>query len=119
MTRVRPHPHADVLVVGSGASGAIASLVLGEAGLKVVCLEQGLWTEPADHPHFSPDWEWQRVRQWSPNGNIRQHASDYPVESRSSSIGQRKGTRSAVDEWRPDRAFESLNAARHSGLREM
>jgi len=86
MTRVRPHPHADVLVVGSGASGAIASLVLGEAGLKVVCLEQGLWTEPADHPHFSPDWEWQRVRQWSPNGNIRQHASDYPVESRSSSI---------------------------------
>ena len=34
-------------------SGAIAGLVLGEAGLKVVCLEQGEWTEPSDHPHFS------------------------------------------------------------------
>src|SRR5689334_16265021 len=86
MTAPIDHPHADVLVIGSGASGAIASLVLGEAGLKVVCLEQGGWTEPADHPHFSPDWEWQRVRQWSPNGNIRRDAADYPVETRSSNI---------------------------------
>ena len=56
MTELLTHPHADVLVIGSGASGAIAGLVLGEAGLKVVCLEQGGWTEPSDHPHFSPDW---------------------------------------------------------------
>ena len=43
--------HADVLVIGAGATGAIASLVLGEAGLDVVCLEQGGWVQPDDHPH--------------------------------------------------------------------
>ena len=53
---------AEVLVIGSGASGAIASMVLGEAGLRVVCLEQGGWTLPDDHPHMSQDWEWQRDR---------------------------------------------------------
>ena len=34
---------ADVLIIGSGATGAIAAKVLGEAGLQVVCLEQGGW----------------------------------------------------------------------------
>ena len=86
MSEATDHPRADVVVVGSGASGAIASLVLGQAGLKVVCLEQGEWTEPADHPHFSPDWEWQRVRQWHPNGNVRRGPHDYPVESQSSNV---------------------------------
>ena len=32
----------------------------GGAGLKVVCLDQGGWTMPEDHPHFAADWEWQR-----------------------------------------------------------
>ena len=75
----------DVLVIGSGASGAIASLVLGQAGLKVVCLEQGEWTEPSAHPHYDADWEWQRHGRWSPN-NKRKAAADYPVESATSSI---------------------------------
>ena len=51
---------ADVLIIGSGATGSIAAKVLGEAGLRVVCLEQGGWIEPRDHPHYSPDWQWQR-----------------------------------------------------------
>ena len=49
--RAREEP-ADVLIIGSGATGAIAAKVLGEAGLKVVCLEQGGWVEPGDHPHY-------------------------------------------------------------------
>ena len=57
----RRHDPVDVLVIGSGMGGAVASRVLAEAGLKVVCLEQGGWTRPEDHPHYSPDWEWQRL----------------------------------------------------------
>ena len=38
---------ADVLIIGSGATGAIAAMVLGQAGLNVVCLEQGGWIEAA------------------------------------------------------------------------
>ena len=78
--------HADVLVIGSGASGALASLVLGQAGLKVICLEQGSWTAPEDHPHFSADWEWQRQIAWNPNNNYRAARSDFPVEGATSNI---------------------------------
>ena len=77
---------ADVLVVGAGASGAITSLVLAQAGLKVVCLESGGWTEPGDHPHYSADWEWQRQKRWHPSNNVRRGRGDYPVESQSSNI---------------------------------
>ena len=78
--------HADVLVIGSGASGALASLVLGQAGLKVICLEQGGWTAPEDHPHFAADWEWQRQIAWNPNNNNRTASADFPVESATSNI---------------------------------
>jgi choline dehydrogenase-like flavoprotein len=73
--------HADVLVIGAGASGAILSLQMAQAGLRVVCLDQGGSTAPADHPHTSPDWQHQRQNRWSPNPNLRQAAADYPVET--------------------------------------
>ncbi len=72
--------HADVLVIGAGASGAINSLVLAEAGLRVVCLDQGGWTEPAQHPHYSKDFQYQRQNRWNPEPSVRQGPDDYPVE---------------------------------------
>ncbi|MEZ5857619.1 MAG: GMC family oxidoreductase [Geminicoccaceae bacterium] len=78
--------HSDVLVIGAGATGAITSLILAGAGLDVVCLEQGGWTAAEDHPHFSRDWEWQKQGRWNPDTNVRQAASDYPVETNSSNV---------------------------------
>ena len=78
---------ADVLVIGSGATGSIAAKVLGEAGLRVVCLEQGGWIEPKDHPHYSPDWQWQRRSRWSADVNVRKgNDDDFPVRSNSSQV---------------------------------
>ncbi len=72
--------HADILVIGAGASGAINSLVLAQAGLKVVCLDQGGWTEPAQHPHYRRDFQYRRQNQWNPEPEVRRGPDDYPVE---------------------------------------
>ncbi len=78
---IRSPQRVDVLVIGSGMGGAVATRVLAEAGLRVVCLEQGPWTRPEDHPHFSPHWEWIRATRWNTAPNERQLPQDYPVES--------------------------------------
>ena len=75
------HDDVDVLVIGAGMGGAIASRELAEAGLRVVCLEQGNWTRPEEHPHFSPNWEWQRLTNWSTAVNIRGRSTDYPIDT--------------------------------------
>ncbi len=72
--------HADVLIIGAGASGAIHALVLAAAGLRVVCLDQGGWTEPTQHPHYNKDFVYQRQNCWSPEPTLRRGADDYPVE---------------------------------------
>ena len=85
--------HAAVLVIGAGASGAILSLVLAERGLKPVCLDQGGWTLPADHPHYAKDFVWQR-RCWSPEPNVRRADADYarwmPSQSHALMCGRRR-----------------------------
>ncbi|MEZ5667347.1 MAG: GMC family oxidoreductase [Alphaproteobacteria bacterium] len=72
---------ADVVVVGAGVSGAITSLILAEAGIDVVCLEQGGRVAPGAFPHFDADWEWQRSTAWHPEPNTRRGEDDYPVET--------------------------------------
>ena len=39
---------------------------------------------PADHPHYSKDFVWQRQNRWSPEPNIRQADADYPVDTKQS-----------------------------------
>ena len=72
---------ADVVVVGAGVSGALVSLILAEAGIDVVCLEQGGRVAPDSFPHFDADWEWQRSTDWHPESNIRRNEDDYPVDT--------------------------------------
>jgi hypothetical protein len=71
---------ADVLIVGAGASGGVAVLRLARAGYRVVCLEQGEWTDPADYPGAGPDWELLARKQWSSSPNLRGRAGDYPID---------------------------------------
>ena len=67
---MKPNPDCDVLIIGAGATGSLAATVLAQAGLDVVCLEQGSWVEPGDHPHYSSDWTWQRRTNW--NSDVKQ-----------------------------------------------
>lgn len=43
----------DFVVVGSGAGGATAAVVLARAGARVVLVEAGAWRDPHDYPHSS------------------------------------------------------------------
>jgi len=76
----------DVLIIGSGATGSISALVLAQAGLDVVCLEQGNWIERKEYAHLNYDWAWQRQTNWNPDVNKRNHPDDYPVDSDSSQV---------------------------------
>jgi choline dehydrogenase-like flavoprotein len=40
----------DVLIVGSGASGAAVAWSLAETRMRILCLEQGDWMKHADFP---------------------------------------------------------------------
>ena len=52
---------ADVVIVGLGAAGGVASLPLARAGLKVIGLEAGGWLGPRD---FGPDELRNNYRNW-------------------------------------------------------
>ena len=54
-------PATDVVIVGLGAAGGVASLPLARAGLKIVGLEAGGWLSPQD---FSPDEVRNNIRNW-------------------------------------------------------
>ena len=69
----------DVLVIGAGASGGAFAWSLSEAGINVMCLEQGDWINPADYPSKDIDWELSRLGDMHPNPNVRGLPQDYPV----------------------------------------
>ena len=48
---------ADVLIIGSGASGAAAAWSLADTKMRILCLEQGDWMKQSDYPSNGRDWE--------------------------------------------------------------
>ena len=74
------HARTDVLVIGAGAAGSVASRYLAEAGFSVVCLEQGGWVNPSDFPGDKREYELLTRFHWHPNPNVRGRPGDYPCD---------------------------------------
>lgn len=78
--------HADVLIVGAGASGGIAAGRLAEAGFDVLCLEQGHWPDRTQYPAPRLTYELESRSRWSGSPNRRRRPEDYPVDDTQSDV---------------------------------
>lgn len=74
----------DVLIVGAGASGAAVAWSLLDTRMRILCLEQGDWVNPADYPSTGRDWETRSDFSMSPNA--RGGTADYPVDDATSPV---------------------------------
>jgi choline dehydrogenase-like flavoprotein len=73
----RDAEHADVLIIGAGTSGGVVARHLAEAGMSVVCLEQGDWVDERTLVSDMVEYELAGAKQWHPNPNVRGGAEDY------------------------------------------
>ena len=69
----------DVLIIGSGASGAAVAWSLAETKMRILCLEQGDWMKQSDFPSNGRDWEARRYGDFDISPNRRARDTDYPV----------------------------------------
>ena len=69
-------PKSDIIVIGAGASGSIASKHLAEAGLKVTCFEQGPEVHKDEYYGDQLEWEFMAHKRWHPNPNIRHNRNE-------------------------------------------
>ena len=77
---------ADVLVIGAGASGAGFTWSLTQAGIKVVCLEQGGWVPRGYLPVGDPAAPLHGQTDFHSDPNVRGLPEDYPVNDRETPI---------------------------------
>jgi choline dehydrogenase-like flavoprotein len=76
----------DVLIIGAGASGAAMAWSLADTRMRIVCLEQGDWTNPSDYPTNAANWESQAFGPYNINPNVRGLDTDYPVNNDDSAV---------------------------------
>ncbi len=76
----------DVLIIGAGAAGAAMAWSLAETKMRIVCLEQGGWTNPAAYPTTGRDWEARVHGDFHASPNVRGRPEDYPVSEANSPI---------------------------------
>ena len=76
----------DVLIIGAGASGAAAAWSLADTKMRIVCLEQGEWPNPANFPSTGRDWEQRQSGDFSISPNRRRNRADYPINDANSPI---------------------------------
>ncbi|MFO1079103.1 MAG: GMC family oxidoreductase [Reyranellaceae bacterium] len=76
----------DVLIIGSGASGAAVAWSLADTRMRILCLEQGDWVKPTDYPSNGRDWEARFFSDFATNPNRRKRDTDYPINDANSPI---------------------------------
>jgi choline dehydrogenase-like flavoprotein len=76
----------DVLIIGSGASGAAVAWSLADTKMKILCLEQGDWMKQSEYPTNGRDWEARQFDDFHPSPNRRGRPTDYPVNDDNSPI---------------------------------
>jgi choline dehydrogenase-like flavoprotein len=76
----------DVLIIGSGASGAAVAWSLADTKMRILCLEQGDWVKPSDYPSNGRDWEARLFSDFAINPNRRARPTDYPINDSNSPI---------------------------------
>lgn len=76
----------DILIIGSGASGAAAAWRLSGAGFNIVCLEQGDWQNPKEYSTAFSDWQFRAATNFNFDPNVRGLSEDYPVNDLESDI---------------------------------
>jgi len=110
----------DVLIVGAGASRAVAAPRLAQAGFSVVCLEQGDWPDYSRARAAYPDFELTSGRDWAWDPNVRGAAGDYPVDDSDSDItalmwnGVDGGTVVYVAHWQRNMPYDFRVRTLHS-----
>ena len=81
-----PDEVVDVLIVGSGAAGAALAWSLADTRMKIVCLEQGDWMDPAKYPTTAMDWQLRGFGDMGLSPNGRGRPEDYPINDSESPI---------------------------------
>ena len=76
----------DVLIIGAGASGAAVAWSLADTRMRIMCMEQGGWMNPADYPSTERNWETLQTTSFSMSPNVRKREADYPVNDEQSPI---------------------------------
>jgi len=76
----------DVAIIGAGPAGATIAWSLAETRMRIVCLEQGDWMDPAEYPTTRTDWEMRRFGDFALSPNGRGRDTDYPVNDAESPI---------------------------------
>ena len=76
----------DVLIIGSGASGAAVAWSLADTKMRIVCMEQGDWMNPAAYPTSGRDWEARQLGDFAISPNRRGRDTDYPINEDNSPI---------------------------------
>ena len=80
------HVDCDVLVVGSGPSGAVFAKRAAEAGMSVVCLEQGDWVDYSKAISDKAGFELTAPRDWQYVPTKRDISGDFPISVEDSDI---------------------------------